>query len=124
MGGTTAGVAISGEPGLQGQRYQVRIAHTLAPTGAAESIATSVAENAKSRGAIVKKVMVGKNNQYIGYRVDNLFGGDVNLETTYLNNPKVTMSIERPSRKENDNYPNAIQDYDISEVMMQTLTHI
>ncbi|MEK7518709.1 MAG: hypothetical protein AAB549_02185 [Patescibacteria group bacterium] len=124
IGGAAASIAISGEPGSQGQQYQVRIAHTLSPTGTAEPIANSVAENAKGRGAIVKKVIVGKNNQYIGYRVDNLFGGDVNLETTYLNNPKATMSIERPSRKENDNYPNAIQDYNISEVMMQTLTYI
>ncbi len=119
--GAAPTIFVEGVPGPVGQRYQVIITHTLAGTGMAEVTARGVAEEARDRGASVTKVHIGRDEMYEGYRVDMVFGGDTNFENTYLNHQDFVLSIQRPSRLENENYPDAVEDYDTSEKILQTL---
>lgn len=63
----------------------------------------------------------GKNKQYEGWRITYVFTTESENEITYVEHNRTIYFFDRLMRSENDTYPNAIENYDISDQILSTL---
>lgn len=105
-----------------GKRYYLRILLVDNPKKlSAENFALQNTDDKDHQPKYVGKISIGKNNRYIGWRVDQLFSYDSVTEKTFVEYSNKIYLLERLSKVDNDSYLDPITNYEISDQMISTL---